>query len=425
MGNIFDILKGRGFIEQVTDELAVERLLSDPITCYTGFDPTASTLHVGHLVPIMALMHIQKSGHKPIVLIGGGTGLIGDPSGKTKEREILTKKQIEENALAIRRQFSRYLDFSEGKALLFDNADWLNNLGYIEFLRDIGCHFSVNKMLTAESYKMRLKTGLSFLEFNYILLQAYDFLYLNKHYHCLLQMGGNDQWGNILAGIDLIRRVEGSDAYGITFPLIITASGNKMGKTEEGAIWLDEQLTSSYDYYQFWINMDDTDVGRFMRLFTFLPQEEIEAVKTMRGKELNSAKSVLAFEATKITHGEEKALEAWKTSAGAFGYRGIDSQLFPSSTIPRGEVENDLSGMSTSVVDKEVLKKGICAFELFATVGLCATRSEARRLISQHGGYLNGKPVGSYDEIISFKHLKNGSIILRSGKKKYHRIVVK
>jgi len=425
METIFDILKGRGFIEQVTDEHAVRKLLSSPITCYIGFDPTASTLHVGNLVPIMALIHIQRNDHKPIVLIGGGTGLIGDPSGKAKAREILTKSQIKENSKALKKQFSQYLDFSKGKALLLNNADWLLDLGYIEFLRDIGCHFSVNRMLTAESYKMRLKEGLNFIEFNYMLLQAYDFLYLHKHYHCLLQMGGNDQWGNILAGIDLIRRVEGCDVYGITFPLIITASGDKMGKTEEGAIWLDENLTSPYEYYQFWINVDDADVGRFLKLFSFLSQEEIKVVETMRGKELNSAKSVLAFEATKITHGEEKALEAWKASASAFEYREIEIQLFPSSTIPRGKVTDDLSGMPTSVVDREVLKKGICAFELFTNIGLCSSRSEARRLISQRGGYINGEPVSSYDEVINFKHLKNGNIILRSGKKKYRRIIVR
>jgi len=425
MENCFDTLKRLGFIEQVTDEHAVRELLSKPVTCYIGFDPTASTLHVGNLVPIMALIHIQRNGHKPIVLIGGGTGLIGDPSGKTKAREILTKSQIEENAISIKKQFSRYLDFSKGKASFLNNADWLFNLGYIEFLRDIGHHFSVNRMLTAESYKTRLKTGLNFIEFNYMLLQAYDFLYLHKHHHCLLQMGGNDQWGNILAGIDLIRKVKGSNVYGITFPLIITACGDKMGKTEEGAIWLDENLTSPYEYYQFWINVDDEDVGRFLKLFTFLPQEEIKEVETLGGEELNSAKSVLAFEATKITHGEKKALEAWKSSASAFGRWEINTQLFPSSTIPRGKVANDLGAMPTSVVDREALEKGISAFELFTNVGLCSTRSEARRLISQQGGYINGEPVSSYDEIISFKHLKNGNIILRSGKKRCHRIIVK
>ena len=424
MENVFDILKNRGFIEQVTDERTVRELFSHPVTCYIGFDPTASTLHVGNLLPIMALAHVQRNGHIPIVLIGGGTGLIGDPSGKTKTREILTKSQVEENALAIKKQFSRYLDFGESNALLLNNADWLLKLGYIEFLRDVGCHFSVNRMLAAESYKTRLQSGLNFIEFNYMLLQAYDFLYLHKHYKCLLQMGGNDQWGNIVAGIDLVRRIEGVEVYGITFPLIITASGSKMGKTEEGAIWLDERLTSPYEYYQFWVNVDDADVGRFMQLFTFLPQDEIQAVEAMRGKELNSAKSVLAFEATKISHGEEKALETWKSSVSAFGYRDIGSTLFPSSTIPRDAVASDLEGMPTRIVKKEILEQGIPAFELFADVGLCVSRSEARRLISQQGGYINGKLVSNYNEMIGLKHLHNGSIVLRSGKKRYYRVLV-
>jgi len=425
MENVFDTLKSRGFIEQVTDEQGVRKLFSSPVTCYIGFDPTASTLHVGSLVPIMALVHVQRSGHKPIVLVGGGTGLIGDPSGKTKVREILTENQIEENSISIKKQFSRYINFDEGEALLLNNADWLRKLGYIEFLRDTGCHFSVNRMLTAESYKARLKTGLNFIEFNYMLLQAYDFLYLSKHYRCLLQMGGNDQWGNIVAGIDLTRRVEGIEVFGMTFPLIIAASGDKMGKTEKGAIWLDESLTSPYEYYQFWINVDDADVGRFLKLFTFLPLKEVEAVEMIKGEDINNAKTVLAFEATKITHGEKKALEVWEASASAFGYRGIDSQLFPSSTIPRSKVANDLSGMPTSLVDKEVLEKGIAAFELFARVGLCSSRGEARRLINQRGGYINGVAVSKYDDTIGFKHVENGSIVLRSGKKKYHQIKVK
>jgi len=424
MENVFDILAGRGFIEQFTDERLLRERLSKPVTCYIGFDPTASTLHVGNLVPIMALMHMQKAGHRIIVLVGGGTGLIGDPSGKTKMREVLTKEHIESNVRAIKTQFERYLDFSEGKALLLNNADWLCSLGYIDFLRDIGCHFSVNRMLAAESYKARLKTGLNFIEFNYMLLQAYDFLYLNKHYNCLVQMGGNDQWGNILAGIDLIRRVEGNDAYGMTFPLIITASGHKMGKTEEGAIWLDERSTSAYEYYQYWINVDDADVVRFLKLFTFLPGEEIEAVAVLTGSELNCAKIVLAFEATKITHGEEKALQALKASSSVFGFKGFSSQLLPASTIPREEVGDDLSGMPTSILQRGVLENGISAFELFAQVGLCSSRNEARRLIGQKGGYINGEPVERFDEMISLQHLKNGSLILRSGKKKYHQIIV-
>lgn len=425
MGNVFDILSCRGFIEQFTDEHALRQKLSEPVTCYIGFDPTASTLHVGNLLPIMALMHMQKAGHRVIVLVGGGTGLIGDPSGKTRMREILTQEKIQSNVRAIKAQFARYLDFRDDKALLVNNADWLCGLGYIDFLRDIGCHFSVNRMLAAESYKARMKTGLNFIEFNYMLLQAYDFLHLNKHYGCLVQMGGNDQWGNIVAGIDLVRRVEGNEVYGMTFPLIVTASGHKMGKTEEGAIWLDESATSAYQYYQYWVNVDDADVVRFLKLFTFLPLKEIETVSDLAGSELNRAKMILAFEATKITHGEERAQGAFKTSSGAFGFKGFDSQLLPSSTIPRGEVNGDLSSMPTSIMQREVLEKGISAFELFAQVGLCSSRSEARRLLGQKGGYINGQAVEKFDEMIKLHHVQDGNLVLRSGKKKYHRIVVK
>jgi tyrosyl-tRNA synthetase len=258
-----------------------------------------------------------------------------------------------------------------------------------------------------------------------MLLQAYDFLHLNKRFNCLVQMGGNDQWGNIVAGIDLVRRVEGNEVYGMTFPLIVTASGHKMGKTEEGAIWLDESTTSAYRYYQYWVNVDDADVVRFLKLFTFLPLEEIDAVSALTGSDLNRAKMILAFEATKITHGEEKALGALKTSSGAFGFKGFDSRLLPSSTIPREEVTGDLSSMPTSTVQREVLEKGISAYELFAQVGLCSSRSEARRLISQKGGYINGQPVEKFDEIIKMHHVRDGGLILRSGKKKYHHIVVK
>ncbi|OGP65826.1 MAG: tyrosine--tRNA ligase, partial [Deltaproteobacteria bacterium RBG_13_47_9] len=273
---VYEVFKERGFIEQVTDEEKIPKLLEGKVTCYIGFDPTASSFHVGSLVPIMALAHMQRHGHRPIALVGGGTGLVGDPSGKQEMRQILSHEEIRQNAEAQKKQFSLFLDFSEDRALLLNNADWLTKLNYIDFLRDIGVHFSVNRMLAAESVKVRLETGLSFIEFNYQLLQAYDFWYLFKHYDCLVQMGGGDQWGNIVAGIDLIRRLEGKQAFGITFPLIMTADGKKMGKTEKGAVWLEPQRTSPYEYYQFWINTDDRDVKRFLALFTFLPMEEVE-----------------------------------------------------------------------------------------------------------------------------------------------------
>ena len=316
---VFDVLKERGFIEQVTDEKRISEILEGRVTCYIGFDPTASSFHVGNLVPIMSLAHMQKHGHRPIALVGGGTGLVGDPSGKDEMRQIMTYEEISKNAEAQKRQFSRFLDFSEDRALLLNNADWLTKLNYIDFLRDIGVHFSVNRMLAAESVKIRLETGLSFLEFNYQLLQAYDFWYQFKYYNCLIQMGGSDQWGNIVAGIDLIRRLEGEQAYGITFPLIMTADGRKMGKTEKGAVWLDPEKTSPYEYYQFWINTDDRDVKRFLALFTFLSMEEVEEFGKLEGADLRKAKEKLAFEATKIVHGEEEAEKARTALKSIFG----------------------------------------------------------------------------------------------------------
>lgn len=309
MKSVYDILSERGFIEQVTDEAEARRILAETrVTCYIGFDPTATSLHIGSLVPIMSLAHMQRSGHRPIALVGGGTAMIGDPSGKTEMRQVLSREKVNANAEAIKGQLSKYLDFGEGRALLVNNADWLLPLRYIEFLRDIGRHFSVNRMLAAESYRMRLETGLNFIEFNYMLLQAYDFLYLFQKENCLLQMGGNDQWGNIVAGIDLVRRVEGKQAYGITFPLITTSTGSKMGKTEKGTVWLDSAFTSPHEYYQYWINSTDADVERFMALFTFLPIEEIREVRNLSDAGLNQAKAVLAFEATKVTHGDRKSV---------------------------------------------------------------------------------------------------------------------
>ncbi|MDA8126361.1 MAG: tyrosine--tRNA ligase [Deltaproteobacteria bacterium] len=424
MKSVYDIFRERGFIEQITDEpLIKEQLSEETVTCYIGFDPTATSLHIGSLVPIMSLAHMQQNGHRPIALVGGGTALIGDPSGKTEMRQILTREQIDHNASCLQKQLSRYLEFGEGKALLLNNADWLTKLNYIEFLRDIGRHFSVNKMLTAESYRIRMEKGLNFIEFNYQLLQAYDFLYLLKNHGCRMQMGGNDQWGNMVAGIDLIRRVEGKTAFSMTFPLITTSQGHKMGKTEKGTIWLDGSLTSPYEYYQYWINAEDADVGRFLALFTFLPIEEIAVVKTLTDSRLNMAKAVLAFEATKITHGEEAALGAWKSSAGAFGAKPVEASLFPSSTIPRLTVGADSTAIPTVEKDRECFVAGIPAFELFHEAGLCASRGEARRLIAQGGGYVNERPVTAVEELIGLADVDDqGQIRLRKGKKTYRII---
>ena len=427
MKSVYDVLSERGFVEQVTDEAEARRILAEErVTCYIGFDPTATSLHIGSLVPIMSLAHMQRNGHRPIALVGGGTAMIGDPSGKTEMRQVLSKEKVDANAEAIKKQLSQYLDFSEGKALLVNNADWLLPLKYIEFLRDIGRFFSVNRMLAAESYRMRLETGLNFIEFNYMLLQAYDFLYLFQKQSCLFQMGGNDQWGNIVAGIDLVRRVEGKQAYGITFPLITTSVGTKMGKTEKGTVWLDGALTSPHEYYQYWINSTDADVERFMALFTFLPIEEVREVRNLSDADLNKAKAVLAFEATKVTHGEEAAVAAWRAASAAFGTKPVEASLFPSSTIPRGQAEADVSAIPAVEKRREDFGDGIPAFELFHAVGLCKSRGEARRNLEQGGGYVNGEPIKTFDEKIGLWHIaKNGEILLRKGKKTFFRIVVR
>jgi tyrosyl-tRNA synthetase len=415
---VYDVLEERGFIEQVTDEAQLRELLKGRVTCYIGFDPTASSFHVGNLVPIMSLAHMQRHGHRPIALVGGGTGLVGDPSGKDEMRQILTYEEIAKNAEIQKKQFSQFLDFSEDHALLLNNADWLTKLNYIDFLRDFGVHFSVNRMLAAESVKIRLGTGLSFIEFNYQLLQAYDFWYQFKHYDCLIQMGGSDQWGNIVAGIDLIRRLEGKQAYGITFPLIMTADGRKMGKTEKGAIWLDSEVTSPYEYYQFWINTDDRDVKRFLALFTFLPMKEVEEYQRLEGADIRKAKEVLAFEATKILHGEEEAKKARDASRRIFGSGDV--------TLPLEELDREAhqeDSVPTTFMKKEEFVQGIPIFKLFEKTSLCSSGSEARRLIEQGGAYLNNKRVDKFDLLVRSDDYKNGDeILLRVGKKKIHRI---
>jgi tyrosyl-tRNA synthetase len=406
--NVFDIFEERGFVEQVTDRDLLRKLTENPIACYIGFDPTGSSLHVGSLVPIMALAHMQKAGHTPIALVGGGTTLVGDPSGKTEMRQMMSRKEIEENTEGIKIQLSRFIDFSPGKALLLNNADWLVDLSYIDFLRDIGCHFSVNRMLAAESYKIRLKTGLSFIEFNYMLLQAYDFWHLFKHHHCSLQMGGNDQWGNILSGVDLIRRLEGEMVHGMTFPLMTTSAGIKMGKTHKGSVWLDPELTTPYEYYQYWINQDDRDIGRFLALFTFLPMEGIRRLASLKGVEIKKAKEVLAYEATKLCHGADEAEKARNAAQLLFGEATADSsESVPTYSLEPGELEN-----------------GIPAYLLFERSGLCKTRGEARRLISQGGGYANNMRIKAFDQILDPSDMMDEAILLRAGKKRYRKITV-
>jgi tyrosyl-tRNA synthetase len=447
MANLLEVLRGRGFIEQTTHEAELKAYLgAGNATCYIGFDPTASSLHVGSLVPIMSLAHMQQHGHRPIALVGGGTGLVGDPSGKTEMRKLLTPEMVDQNAMGIKKQLSRFLDFKEDKALMLNNADWLTKLEYIPFLRDFGRHFSVNRMIKAESYKIRLESeeGLNFIEFNYMLLQAYDFLELFDQYGCRLQMGGSDQWGNIVAGIELVRKIRQETVFGITFPLITTSSGAKMGKTADGAVWLDPKKTSPYDYYQYWINTDDRDVARFMALFTFLPMEEIENLGKLSGEDLNNAKAVLAFEATQIAHGRQEALKAYFAAQRMFGVRVVPEEIMPSSSIIRNgsESDNSLKTGDLSSLDSEKLamealdsiphsdieeyrfKDGIPAFKLYHQVGMTTSGTAARKLIEQGGAYVNGRRVTSFDYLLTKNDIVDFEIILRAGKKRYHKLKI-
>jgi len=427
MKNAIDILEDRGFIDNKTHEQELRDCIDgEPVTCYVGFDPTADSLHIGHLVPIMSLAHMQRCGHRPIALVGGGTGLVGDPSGKTEMRQILTNETVENNVKALKGQLGRFIDFSDDQALLMNNADWLTRLEYIPFLRDVGRHFSVNRMLKAESYRMRLDSdeGLNFIEFNYMLLQAYDFLALYDRTGCLLQMGGSDQWGNILAGIELVRKMRQKQAFGITFQLITTAGGAKMGKTAAGAVWLDANRTSPYEYYQYWVNTDDKDTARFLALYTFLPMDEIRAVKGLNGADLNAAKAILAFEATAMVHGQEEALKAFQAAASMFGARRVPEDLLSSSIIPRGGADTAADVVPQTVVSCNEIADGIPLFKMLHRVGLTTSSGAARRLITQGGAYVNGDRVQSIEYMLKGADAKGGEILLRSGKKKFHKVIV-
>jgi tyrosyl-tRNA synthetase len=426
MSNLVDVLRERGFIEQTTHDAELRELFeTQTVTGYIGFDPTASSLHIGSLVPIMSLAHMQREGHRPIALVGGGTGMVGDPSGKTEMRKILSLEEIEHNAGCLKRQLSRFLDFSGDRALLLNNAEWLTRLEYIPFLRDIGRYFSVNRMIKAESCKLRLDSedGLSFIEFNYMVLQAYDFLELLRRCDCRLQMGGSDQWGNIVAGVDLIRRVAQKTAFGITFPLITTSNGEKMGKTAKGAVWLDAARTPPYEYYQYWVNTDDRDVVRFLALFTFLPMAEIRALAHMRGEELNMAKAVLAFEATCLAHGDAEARAALQAAQRLFGIREIPGDFLPASGIPRARSEALEASVPTAAIPMERLRAGVAAFRLFHEIGLASSGAAARRLVGQGGAYVNGERIDDAEMPITDRHLTaEGAMVLRSGKKRFLRV---
>ena len=406
--HILDLLKERGFIAQVTyEEDLYKQLEKEPTKFYIGFDPTAASLHFGHFIPILAMMHMQRAGHIPIALVGGGTVMIGDPSGKSDMRKMLTLDDINHNAEKIHQQLSHFLNFSDGKALMANNADWLLALNYVEFIRDIGVHFSVNRMLTAECYKQRLERGLTFLEFNYMLMQGYDFLELFKRHGCRLQMGGDDQWSNMLAGADLIRRKEREDAFACTFKLLMTHEGKKMGKTERGALWLDPELCSPYEFYQYWRNVSDQDVSKSLSMLTFLPMEEVRRLSALEGADINEAKKVLAFECTKIVHGEDEAQKAQEASAALFS-GGSAMDEVPTYAISRDELEAD-SRLTT----------------LLNTSGLCTSKSEARKMVMQGAVAIGDEKVTDIDTLISYEQIGSDGLLLRRGKKNYVRLILK
>ncbi len=401
-GNVFDVLKERGLIAQTTHEEEIRELLGkEKVTFYIGFDPTADSLHVGHFLQMVVMRHMQDYGHKPIALVGGGTGHIGDPSGRTDMRQMMTKEIIDHNCECFKKQLSSIIDFSDDKAIMVNNADWLLDLNYVEFLRDIGSCFSVNKMLTAECFKQRLEKGLSFLEFNYMLMQSYDFLMLNRKYNCKIELGGDDQWSNILGGIDLCRRKDQKQVYGMTFTLLTTSEGKKMGKTAKGALWLDPEKCKPYDFYQYWVNVQDADVIKCLKLVTFVPMEEIREMEKWEGQELNKAKQRLAYEVTKLVHGEEEAKKAQAAAEALFAKGGVS--------------EN----MPTSVVADAV---GRNLLEVLAEIKLVPSKSEGRRIVQQNGLSVNDEKVTDPNCVISADMFTENGMIVKKGKKVFHRI---
>ncbi|MDD2215413.1 MAG: tyrosine--tRNA ligase [Eubacteriales bacterium] len=406
--NVFDVLKERGFIQQSTHEDEIRELLEkEKITFYIGFDPTADSLHVGHFMQIIIMMYMQKYGHKPIVLIGGGTGMIGDPSGRTDMRKFMNKETVVENCKKFQETFSRFINFNDRKAITENNANWLLDLNYIQFIRDIGKHFSVNRMLTAECFKQRLEAGLSFLEFNYMLMQAYDFLKLYRSYNCKMQFGGDDQWSNILAGVDLVRREEQAQVYGMTFTLLTTSEGKKMGKTQKGALWLDENKTSPYEFYQYWRNIEDADVRTCLSMLTFLPMEEVERLSSLKDAEINLAKEILAFEVTKLVHGEEEATKAQEAARALFSGEGSMEDV-PKTQLPVDKFEGEGMGVVT----------------LLALVKLVPSKSEGFRTIEQGGLSIDGEKVTDTRLMIKKDQFTDGKLLLKKGKKTFHMIEI-
>jgi tyrosyl-tRNA synthetase len=404
---IFEELKARGLIAQMTDEEKIEKLLdTDKITFYTGYDPTADSLHIGHFLQLIVMSHLQKAGHRPIAILGGGTAMVGDPTGRTDMRKMMTKETIANNVARFKEQMSRFVDFSDGKALMVNNADWLSNLNYIDFLRDIGVHFSVNRMLTFECFKTRMERGLSFLEFNYMLMQSYDFYRLFTDYGCVMELGGDDQWANIIGGIELIRKKTGKDAYGMTFTLLTTSDGKKMGKTRGGAVWLDPAKTSPYDFFQYWRNVEDASVIKFMKMLTMMPLDEIKKYESLEGSELNKAKEVLAYEITKLVHGEGEAQKALDATRALFISGGVSDDM-PSSSIEA----SDFNDGRLTILDILVKSK------------LAPSRGEARRLVNQGGISVNDQKVNDITESYTAADFEK-PFIVKKGKKIYHRITL-
>lgn len=406
MENVFDVLVGRGYLKQFTHEEEMREILGkEKVTFYIGFDPTADSLHVGHFIAMMFMAHMQKHGHRPIALLGGGTAMIGDPSGRTDMRTMMSKETIAYNVASIKKQMEKFIDFSDGKAILENNADWLLGLNYIDFIRDIGAHFSVNRMLAAECFKSRMEAGLSFLEFNYMLMQGYDFLVLNQKHGCTMQLGGDDQWSNMIAGVELIRKKEQKQAFAMTCTLLTNSEGKKMGKTAKGALWLDPEKTSPYEFYQYWRNVDDADVEKCLSLLTFIPMDEVKRLSALEGAEINEAKKILAFEITKMIHGEEEALKA-KTAAEALFGGGQDM-----SSVPSVEIEE--AALGTGLVDFLVEK------------GILKTKSEGRRLVQQNGLNIGENKVTDFAMPITKELFTDGEFLVKIGKKKYHKVVLK
>lgn len=407
MENVFDTLKERGLIAQTTHEDEIRKILGEKkITFYIGFDPTADSLHIGHFMQLIVMKHMQNAGHRPIILLGGGTTMVGDPTGKTDMRPMITQEIIQHNADNFKKQMSKFIDFEAGKAIMVNNADWLLGLNYVDFLREVGVHFSVNRMLSAECFKTRMEKGLTFLEFNYMLMQGFDFYKLNKEYDCLMEFGGDDQWANILGGIELIRRKESKQAYGMTFTLLTTSEGKKMGKTEKGALWLDPEKVSPYEFYQYWRNVDDKDVIRLLKLVTFIPMEQIREYEKLEGQELNKIKCLLAYEVTKMVHGEEAAKQANDAATAIFA-GGSNTENMPSAEISKSEIES-----------------GINVLDMLVNVKLCPSKSEARRLVQQNGLSINGEKVSGVDTIINSEYFKDGEMIVKKGKKTFLKLIL-